>query len=37
LLLRNAALRGHLSSRGLDRITRVARTIERRGLAAQLG
>jgi hypothetical protein len=27
LLLRNAALRGHLSARGLDRITRVARTI----------
>jgi magnesium chelatase family protein len=26
-LLRNAALRGHLSARGLDRITRVARTI----------
>jgi magnesium chelatase family protein len=27
LLLRNASLRGHLSARGLDRITRVARTI----------
>jgi len=26
-LLRNASLRGHLSARGLDRITRVARTI----------
>ena len=27
MLLRNASLRGHLSARGLDRITRVARTI----------
>ena len=27
LLLRTAAIRGHLSARGLDRITRVARTI----------